>query len=101
MKLKKNDNVKVMTGRDSGKSGKILSINVEKGTVVVAGVNLYKKHRRPRRQGEKGEIVTVPRPLRASNVRLLCGNCGKAARSGSRMEGEKKIRYCKRCGSQI
>lgn len=101
MKLKKGDNVIVITGKDLDKRGKILSINNIKNRVLVEGINLYKKHQRPRKQGEKGEIITVPRTLNSSNVQLYCGACGRGTRCGYRVEGEKKIRYCKRCRVQI
>ncbi len=99
MKLKKGDKVKLLAGKDRGKAGKILNINEAKGTVLVEGINLYKKHQRPKKQGEKGEIVTLPRPVRISNVNIVCGSCGKAARIGMRIEGDKRSRYCKKCGA--
>ncbi|MBI2406111.1 MAG: 50S ribosomal protein L24 [Candidatus Harrisonbacteria bacterium] len=100
MKLKKNDNVTVRAGKDRGRTGKILRVDRERGIVLVEGV-MQKRHRRPRKQGEKGEIVSVPRPLRISTVQLLCPNCGKAARLGMRMEGETKARFCKKCQGVI
>jgi large subunit ribosomal protein L24 len=101
MKLKKGDKVKIITGKDKNKQGKILKVFPKKNKVLVEGLNLYKKHVKPRRQGEKGEIVNVPRPLYASNVMLVCSSCGKAVRVGFRFEGEKKVRYCKKCFSNI
>lgn len=101
MKLKKNDKIKVLAGKDKGKTGKIMSVNSEKGTVLVEGLNIYKKHKRPRKQGEKGEIVNVPRPLHMSNVAMLCPNCDKTTRIGMKVEGEKKMRYCKKCNSNL
>ncbi len=101
MKLHKGDNIKVLSGKDRNKTGKILEVFRSNDKVLVEGVNLFKKHRRPRRQGEKGEIVTVPRPLHAGKVALVCPACGKTTRIGSRLEGENKIRYCKRCGSAV
>ena len=101
MKLHKGDNIKVLSGKDRGKTGKILNIDSVSGKILVEGINLFKKHRRAKRQGEKGEIVTVPRPLHVGKVALLCPSCGKAARVGSRIEGDKKSRYCKKCGSNV
>lgn len=101
MKLRKGDNVKVLSGKDRGKTGKVLNVFKTDGRVMIEGINLWKKHRRPRRQGEKGEMVTVPRPLHVGKVALVCGSCGKAGRIGMRLEGDKKIRYCKKCGSAI
>ena len=101
MKLKKGDNVKVIAGKDKGKTGKIIKIDPVNMRVIVHGVNVYKKHRRPRKQGEKGEIVNVPRSMNASNVLYLCGNCGRAARLGAKFQGESKVRFCKKCGSSV
>lgn len=101
MKLHKGDNVKVLSGKDRGKIGKILSVLTDKGQILVEGLNMYKKHRRPRAQGEKGEIVNVARPLPAGKVELICPSCGKATRVGARIEGDKKTRICKKCGSAI
>jgi large subunit ribosomal protein L24 len=101
MKLLKGDNVKVLSGKDRGKTGKILSVSRSDASALVEGINLFKKHRRPRRQGEKGEVVTVPRPLHIGKIALICGSCGKATRVGMRIEGDKKSRYCKKCGSII
>lgn len=99
MKLKKDDKVKITVGKDRGKTGKILKVYPDKGTVLVEGLNMFKKHRRPTRQGEKGEIINISRPIKVSNVQYICGNCGKTVRLGFRVEGDKKVRVCKKCGS--
>ncbi len=101
MKIKKGDTVKVLTGKDRGKTGKVIKVYPKKGKVTVEGVNVYKKHTRPRRRGEKGEIVSVVRPMDASNVILVCPKCNKPTRSGCRFEGNKKVRYCKKCNAEI
>ena len=72
-------------------------VNLKNKSVLVEGLNLYKKHGRPKRQGEKGEILTLPRPLEVSRVMLYCLNCKRGVRIGHRIEGAKKVRYCKRC----
>ncbi len=97
MKLKKNDNVKVMVGKDRGKTGKLLHINTQANTVLVDGVT-QKRHQRAKKQGEKGEVVSVPRPIQISNIAIVCPNCDKTTRLGFRLEGEKKVRICKKCG---
>ena len=97
MKIHKGDTVQVTTGKDKGKSGKVLRVFQEKNTILLEGINVYKKHKRPKKQGEKGEIVELPRPLQISNVLLFCGNCRKGSRAGFRIEGERKIRICKSC----
>lgn len=101
MKLRKGDNVKVLSGKDRGKTGKVLHAYPEESKVLVEGINLFKKHRRPRKQGEKGEIVTVSRPLSAAKVAIVCRSCGKTTRIGVRIEGEKRARHCKKCGAEL
>ncbi len=99
MKFKKGDKIKMLAGKDKGKEGKILRVLKEAGKVAVEGLNLVKKHQKPRRQGEKGQLVEVPRAVSSSNVKLLCPACGQAARIGYRFseDGLKKKRFCKKC----
>ncbi|MBI4034123.1 MAG: 50S ribosomal protein L24 [Candidatus Brennerbacteria bacterium] len=101
MKVKKGDTVKILAGKNRGESGKVIRVYPKEGRVTVEGVNVYKKHSRPRRQGEKGEIVSVVRPLMLSNVVLVCSKCGKPTRVGHRFENERKVRYCKKCNAEI
>ncbi len=101
MRLHKGDKIQVITGRNRGKTGKLLSSLKDRNLVVVEGINLYKKHKKAKRQGEKGETVLVPRPINASNVMLLCASCGRPTRIGFRLEGDKKNRFCKKCGASI
>ena len=99
--IKKNDTVQIMVGKDLGKQGKVLSVDSPNNRVVVQGVNVFKKHQRPKKQGEKGEVVSVSRSINASNVMLVCNSCGKPVRAGYRYDGDAKIRYCKKCQSAI
>ncbi len=99
--LKKGDTVKIITGKDRGKTGKVLKVFGEKSLVSVDGVNVYKKHVKPKKQGEKGEVINLSRPLKASNAQLVCPSCSKSVRIGFRLEGEKKVRYCKKCNASI
>ena len=101
MKLKKGDNVLVTAGKDKGKTGKILRALPKVAKVLVEGVNLKKKHVRPKKEGEKGQVVAVAAPLNVSNVKLICPKCGKAARVGYRIENNEKARICKKCQSAI
>jgi len=101
MKIHKGDTVKIMVGKDAGKTGKVLRVYINTNKVLLENLNLVKKHRRPRKQGEKGEIISVPRPLSAANVMLTCKNCGKPVRAGFKAEKDKKIRVCKKCQNQI
>ncbi|TSC96705.1 MAG: large subunit ribosomal protein L24 [Parcubacteria group bacterium Athens0714_26] len=101
MNIKKGDIVKILAGKDNGKNGKILVVDVKNEKVLVEGINILKKHKRPTRQGEKGEIISLPKPVHISNVMLVCQNCGKAVRVGHKLNGDKKVRYCKKCQSII
>lgn len=99
MFIKKGDNVKIISGKDRGKTGPVLKVFPESGRISVEGLNLYKKRVKPRRQGEKGETVQVPRPLQASKAQLICSSCKKPSRVGFRFEGNAKVRFCKKCGA--
>ncbi len=101
MKLKKGDTVLIIAGKDKGRKGKIIKALPKKGKIVVEGINLVKKSIRPRRTGEKGQIVSVPAALDASNAKIICPKCGKAVRIGYKKEGDKKYRICKKCMSEI
>lgn len=99
-KLKKNDMVKVLTGKDKGKSGRILEIDPVKGRVLVEGLNMKKKTVRPRNQQEKGGIIEIEGFLHISNVAMISKN-GKTTRLGYKFEGEKKVRIAKATGEAI
>jgi len=101
MKIKKNDQVKMLAGKDSGKIGKVLNVFPSEKKITVESLNLMKKHVRPRREGEKGQRVEVPRKIDFSNAMLVCPHCGKAVKVGYRHVGEKKVRFCKKCQSEI
>jgi large subunit ribosomal protein L24 len=101
MKIKKDDQVVIISGKYRGKKGKILRVLPEKEKVAVEGINIVKKNVRSRKSGEKGQIVDMPSPLSVSNVKLICPQCGKAVRVGFKMVGEKKYRICKKCGKEI
>jgi large subunit ribosomal protein L24 len=101
MNIKKGDTVAVRVGKDRGKTGKVLAIFREKDRVSVEGINLVKKHSKPKRQGEKGETVLLPRPMHASNLMLYCSSCSRGVRVGRKREGEGSIRYCKRCNATL
>lgn len=99
MKIKKDDNVLIISGKDRGRKAKVLQVFPKKGKLVVEGMNIRKKHRRPRREGEKGQVVEIPAPMDSSNIKLLCPKCNKPTRVGYKLEGEKKHRVCKKCQS--
>ena len=77
MLIKKGDNVMVISGKDRGKSGKVINVFPKRNKIIVENVNLKKKHIRPRKQGEKGQVVNVTSPFDASNAMIICKNCGK------------------------
>lgn len=101
MKIKKNDLVKILAGKDNGKTGKILQVFSKEGKVTVENLNLVKKNRRPRREGEKGQIVELPRKVSISNVMLVCPKCGNPSRVGYKMTDDVKMRICKKCKAEI
>jgi large subunit ribosomal protein L24 len=101
MKIKKNDIVKMTAGKDRGKTGKVLRVVLAEKKVTVENLNMLKKHKRPRREGEKGQRVEIPRLVDISNVALVCPKCGKTARIGYRISGEIKSRFCKKCNAEI
>lgn len=101
MKIKKGDNVLIIAGKDKGRTGKIFRALPKEGGVLIEGINLKKKHARPKREGEKGQIVDVPAVLDVSNVKIICPKCGKAARVEYKVLENKKVRACKKCGQEI
>jgi len=102
MKIKKGDTVLIIAGKDRGRKGKVLKAFPKENKILVEGINLKKKHQRPRRSGEKGQIVILPAPIDVSNAKLICPKCGQATRVGYRFgEDKKKYRICKKCQQEI
>jgi len=101
MKIKKNDQVLIIAGKDKGKKGKVIDSLPEENRIVVENINLRKKHNRPKTSNEKGQIVELAMPIAVSGAKLLCPKCGKATRVGYKVEGEKKFRICKKCNQEI
>lgn len=91
----------MITGADRGKTGKVLAAFPGTGRVIVDGVNVKKKHLRPRKQGQKGELVEMPAAFPASRAALICGKCGTAVRTGMKRDGAHIYRVCKKCGNII
>jgi large subunit ribosomal protein L24 len=97
--IKKNDLVMVISGKEQGKSGRILKVLPEKEKVIIEKINFIKKHTRPHGQQRRGGIVEKEAPLHVSKVALLCEKCNKPVRTGHRvLEGSKKVRFCRKCG---
>ncbi|MCX6736861.1 MAG: 50S ribosomal protein L24 [Candidatus Parcubacteria bacterium] len=101
MKIKKGDNVIIIKGKDRNKTGKVLQVFIEKNRIIVEGINLFKKHQKPKKEGSKGEVVNVPRSLNVSNAMIFCKNCNSPARISFKIEGDTKYRVCQKCGSKI
>ncbi len=107
MKIKKGDKVKIMVGKDKGKTGKVLQVFPSDRKASVEGLNLLIKHMRPQKQGENGQRIEFPAPMDFSNLMLICPKCGKTSRVGYKTteaeEGGKKIknRICKKCKQAI
>ena len=99
MKVKKNDTVLVLTGKDAGKTAKVLVALPKDNKVVVDGINVQKKHKKARSAQEVSSIVNQSGPIDASNVMVVCSACGKATRVAYKTEGDKKVRVCKKCGA--
>ena len=101
MKLKKGDNVIVLSGNDKGKTGEILEVIPKTEKIIVKGINIRKKSVKPRRQGEQGGIIPSEASIHSSKVALVCPKCGKATRVGYLVEKDEKVRVCKKCGAKI
>jgi large subunit ribosomal protein L24 len=99
-KIKKNDNVEIITGKDRGKTGRVLRLDKENGRVYIEGRNMVKKAMKQRKQNQKGGIVEIEAAIDISNVMILCKKCGKT-RLGNKIEKDKKVRICKKCGDEI
>ena len=99
-KIRKNDTVEVIAGKDKGKRGTVVRVLLKKDAVIVSGVNIVKKAMKKRSQQDQGGIAEVEAPLNISNVAIVCKKCG-AAKIGYKMDGDKKIRVCRKCGDVL
>ncbi len=102
LKVKKNDRVKIIQGKDRGKTGKVLRIDNKNMRLFVEGINIINKHTRQKAQNEPGGIIKKEGPIDISNVKLVCPHCGKDTRVGIVVQDSgQKTRICKKCGEQI
>ncbi|PID55944.1 50S ribosomal protein L24 [candidate division KSB3 bacterium] len=100
--VKKNDTVKVISGKEKGKSGKILKAYPAKGRIIIEHLNMIKKHTKRQRQGQGGGIIEREGTIHASNVMLVCPGCKQATRIGKKiLEDGSKVRTCKKCGEVV
>ncbi len=97
--VKKNDKVKLLRGKDRGKRGKVLFVDKQKNRVVIEGLNIVKKTRRPDQQNQKGGIIDIEAPLHISNIMVVCPKCDKPSRLKKKsLENGKRVRICGKCG---
>ena len=101
MKIRKGDTVFMRSGKDKGKIGKVLKTSPKEEKLIIEGLNRVKKHMRPKKSGEKGQIVSIARAVPVSTVSLVCPKCNKPTRIAAAWSGDKKMRACKRCEAQF
>lgn len=98
MKIKKGDKIKVLSGKDKSKTGKVLQVFPKNNKISIEGINLMVKHLRPKREREHGQKIQFPAPFNISNVMLICPKCGRPVRVGYKvLENKKKVRVCRKC----
>lgn len=100
-RIKKGDTVEVIQGKEAGKRGKVLRLVADDERVVVERVNFVKRHVRPSQKTPQGGVIEREASMHISTVQLVCPGCGRPARVGVRMEGQDKVRYCKKCNVQV
>lgn len=101
MNIKKGDTVLIKKGKDKGESGKVIKVLPKDDKVVIEGLNLIKKIQKAKKAGEKGQMISVPRPVFRANVMLVCPNCKRPTRISHSKDDGVKYRICKKCGSKI
>ncbi len=101
MKIKKGDKVKIIAGKDKSREGTVERVYPKQNKIIIAGVNLYKRHVRKSDKMPKGGIIDVPRPLDVAKVMLVCPKCGKKTRVGYEVDKKRKYRICKKCKSRV
>ena len=101
MFVRRDDKVVVLSGKDKGKQGKVLTADPKGGKVIVEGVNVASKHLKPKKQGDQGGIVKMETPIYASKVMVVCPKCGKPTRVAHKITDGKKDRVCKKCGAAL
>ena len=101
MKIKRDDKVIVLSGKDKGKSGKVIAADPKAEKVIVEGVNVATKHQKAQKKGQDGGLIKVETPIYVSKVQLVCPKCGKGTRVAHKIADGKKTRVCKKCGAEI
>ena len=99
--VRRDDTVVIVSGDDKGKKGKVLEVSPKEGKIIVEGVNIVKKHVKPRPPQENGGIVEAEGPFYASKAQLYCSKCKQATRAKAKVEGDNKVRVCAKCGAEL
>ena len=99
-KIHKDDTVQVIAGKDKGKTGNVVRVVPAKNAVIVSGINIVKKAMKKRSQQDQGGIAEIEAPLNISNVAIVCKKCGPT-RIGYKLDGDKKVRVCRKCGEKL
>ena len=100
LKIRKDDTVQVIAGKDKGKRGAVVRVIAKKDAVIVSGINIVKKAMRKRSQQDQGGIAEIEAPLNISNVAIVCKKCGPT-KIGFKIDGDKKTRVCRKCGEAL
>ena len=101
MKIKKGDTVQVLSGNDKGKTGEVLEVIPKDRKVIVKGINVRKKHVKPKKKGQEGGIIAIESAVRACKVNVVCSKCNKPTRIGYEIEKDEKVRICRKCKAKI
>ena len=101
MRIKKGDTVQVLSGNDKGKTGEVLEVIPKSEKIIVKGVNVRKKHVKPRKQGEEGGIISVECAIHSAKVNVVCPKCNKPSKIGYEIVKDEKVRVCKKCGNKL
>ncbi len=101
MKIKKGDTVQVLAGNDKGKTGEVLEVIPKQDKIIAKGINVRKKHVKPRKQGDEGGIISIECAIPSAKVNVVCPKCNKPTRIGYQIEENKKVRVCKKCGAKL
>ncbi len=100
-KIHKDDTVQVLAGKDKGKTGTVVRVIPSKDAVIVSGINIVKKAMRKRSQQDQGGIAEIEAPLHISNVGIVCKKCARPVKIGYKLDGDKKVRVCRKCGETL
>jgi large subunit ribosomal protein L24 len=101
IEIRKDDTVMVMTGKDRGHTGRVVNVYNKRGRVMVEGAARVKRHTKPTKKNQQGGILEKEMPIDVSNVQIVCSACGKPTRIGHRIDGDVKVRICRKCEAEL